>query len=61
MGTAPASYTWACLIPALRRCAQLNRNLVIGGSVVLFHIAALWALQSGLLRRAVEIVVPVAS
>ena len=38
---------------------QLNRNLVIGGSVVLFHVAALWALQSGLLRRAVEIVVPV--
>lgn len=39
---------------------QLNRNIVIGGSVVLFHIAALWALQSGLLRRAVEVVVPVA-
>jgi periplasmic protein TonB len=39
---------------------QLNRNLVIGGSVVLFHVAALWALQSGLLRRAVEIVVPIA-
>jgi protein TonB len=39
---------------------QLNRNIVIGGSVVLFHVAALWALQSGLLRRAVEIVVPVA-
>src|SRR6478752_3580626 len=38
---------------------QLNRNLVIAGSVVLFHIAALWALQRGLLRRAVEIVVPV--
>ena len=46
--------------PFLRRCAQLNRNLVIAGSVVLFHVAALWALQSGLLRRAVEIVVPVA-
>lgn len=39
---------------------QLNRNIVIGGSVVLFHVAAIWALQSGLLRRAVEIVVPVA-
>jgi periplasmic protein TonB len=39
---------------------QFNRNLVIGGSVVLFHIAALWALQSGLLRRAVEIIVPIA-
>jgi periplasmic protein TonB len=39
---------------------QFNRNLVIGGSVVLFHIVALWALQSGLLRRAVEIIVPIA-
>ena len=39
---------------------QFNRNLVIGGSVVLFHVAALWALQSGLLRRAVEIIVPIA-
>jgi periplasmic protein TonB len=39
---------------------QFNRNLFIGGSVVLFHVAALWALQSGLLRRAVEVVVPVA-
>jgi periplasmic protein TonB len=38
---------------------NLNRNLAIAGSVVLFHIAALWALQTGLLRRAVEIVVPV--
>lgn len=36
----------------------INRNLVIAGSVVLFHVAALWALQSGLLRRAVEIIVP---
>jgi protein TonB len=39
---------------------QLNRNLVIGGSVVLFHVVALWALQSGLARRVVEIVVPIA-
>ena len=38
---------------------QLNRNIFIGGSVVLFHIAAIWALQSGLLRRVVEVVVPV--
>ncbi|MBA3772279.1 MAG: energy transducer TonB [Ramlibacter sp.] len=36
-----------------------SRNIVIGGTVVLLHVAALWALQSGLLRRAVEIVVPV--
>jgi periplasmic protein TonB len=38
---------------------RLNRNIAIAGSVVLFHVAALWALQTGLLRRTVEIVVPV--
>jgi len=37
----------------------LSRNAVIAGGVVLFHVAALWALQSGLLRRAAEVVVPV--
>ncbi|MBX3586993.1 MAG: energy transducer TonB [Ramlibacter sp.] len=36
----------------------LSRNAVIAVSVVLFHVAALWALQSGLLRRAVEVIVP---
>lgn len=36
----------------------MNRRLVIAVNVALFHLAALWALQSGLLRRAVEIVVP---
>ncbi len=36
----------------------MNRNLVIAGSVVVFHVALLWALQTGLLRRAVEVVVP---
>lgn len=35
-----------------------QRNLLIAGGVVLFHVAALWALQSGLLRRTVEMVVP---
>ncbi|HSH92452.1 MAG TPA: energy transducer TonB [Ramlibacter sp.] len=38
---------------------RLNRNFAITGSVVLFHIAALWALQNGLLRRAMEVIVPV--
>jgi protein TonB len=38
----------------------MNRRLVIAVNVMLFHLAALWALQSGLLRRAVEIVVPAA-
>jgi len=36
-----------------------SRNVVIAGGVVLFHVAALWALQSGLLRRAAEVVIPV--
>ena len=36
----------------------MNRRLVIAASVVLFHMAALWALQSGLLQRAVEVIVP---
>ena len=38
---------------------QVSRNAVIAGGVVLFHVAALWALQSGLVRRAVEAIVPV--
>ena len=37
----------------------LSRNAVIAGGVVLAHLAALWALQSGLLRRAAEVVIPV--
>ena len=36
----------------------MNRNLVIAALVVVFHVAALWTMQSGLLRRVVEIVVP---
>ena len=36
----------------------VNRNTLIAASVVLFHVAALWALQTGLLRRAVEVIVP---
>ena len=38
---------------------RLSRNYVIAGSVLLFHAAALWALQTGLVRRAVELIVPV--
>jgi protein TonB len=56
---APPSYTMALPASSHPPVRQLNRNIVIGGSVVLFHVAALWALQSGLLRRAVEVVVPV--
>ena len=36
-----------------------SRTPVIITSVVLFHIAALWALHAGLLQRVVEVVVPV--
>ena len=36
-----------------------NRNVVIASSVLLFHALAIWALQTGLLMRAVEIIVPV--
>lgn len=36
-----------------------SRNAVVAGGVVLLHVAALWALQSGLLRRAAEVIVPV--
>ena len=36
-----------------------NRNVVIAGAVLMFHALAIWALQTGLLMRAVEIIVPV--
>ncbi len=36
----------------------LSRNTVIVGSVVLFHVAAIWALQSGLVREAAQAIVP---
>lgn len=37
----------------------VNRNMLIVASVLLFHAAALWALNAGLLRRVIEVVVPV--
>jgi protein TonB len=36
----------------------MNRNIIVAFSVVVLHIAALWAMQTGLLRRAVEVFVP---
>ncbi len=36
----------------------ISRNIVIAASVVVFHVAVLWAMQNGLLRRAAEVVVP---
>lgn len=38
---------------------RLSRNVMIAGGVVLLHVLALWALQTGLLRRAVAVFVPV--
>lgn len=37
---------------------RLPRNITITVSVVLLHLLALWALQSGLLRRSVEQITP---
>jgi protein TonB len=37
----------------------VSRNVVIVASVLLFHGAALWALQAGLIQRVVEVLVPV--
>ena len=42
----------------MSRISAARRNTLIAASVVLFHVAALWALQTGLLRRAVEVIVP---
>lgn len=36
----------------------ISRNIVIAVSVVVFHVAVLWAMQNGLLRRAAEHVIP---
>ena len=41
------------------RMPRVSRNAAIGTTVVLLHVAAIWGLHSGLLRRAAEVVVPV--
>jgi protein TonB len=43
----------------LHRQFMNPRTLAIVSSVVMFHIAALWAMHTGLLQRVVEVVVPV--
>src|SRR4051812_8270659 len=45
--------------PPRSAAPALSRNVVIAGSVVVFHLAALWALQQGLIQRAIEVIVPV--
>lgn len=37
----------------------LRRRLTVVGAVIGLHVLAVWALQTGLLRRAVELVIPV--
>jgi protein TonB len=46
--------------PMLAPVNLQRRNALIVGIVLALHVLGLWALQSGLLRRAVEIIVPVA-
>lgn len=41
------------------RMPRVSRNVAVAGSVVALHVAVLWAMNAGLLRRVVEIVVPV--
>lgn len=36
----------------------MSRNLLIASGVIVFHGVALWAMQSGLLKRTVELIVP---
>ena len=45
-------------VPSPAPAPIVGRNAAIVGSVVLMHGVALWALNSGLLQRAVEVVVP---
>jgi protein TonB len=40
------------------RGMPLSRNALIAAAVVLLHVAFIWALQSGLLMRAAEVVIP---
>ena len=42
-----------------RKGMQLSRNAIIALAVVALHVGFIWVLQSGLLMRAVEIIVPV--
>jgi protein TonB len=36
-----------------------HRNVIIASSVLAFHVLAIWALQTGLIMRVVEVIVPV--
>jgi protein TonB len=45
-------------IPVSNRLQALSRNATIVSSVIALHVLVLWALQTGLLRRVAEAVVP---
>jgi protein TonB len=50
----PFGAVWHSALPF-----RMDRRLLIVTAVVGFHLLGLWALQAGLLRRAVELVIPV--
>ena len=52
------SYPSAMTEPVPSLWNPLSRNASIGAAVVAFHVALIWALQSGLLLRAAELVIP---
>lgn len=58
MNASAISRSDALLPPTTAVRLPISRNIVIAVSVVVFHVAVLWAMQNGLLRRAVEHVVP---
>jgi protein TonB len=58
VGGSPPLPAFPPAAPAAPAAPRMNRNVAIAGGVVAFHVAALWALQTGLIQRAVEIVVP---
>ena len=57
MGPLAPAPVGAAIRPRLTRL--MDRRLLIVTAVVGFHLLGLWALQAGLLRRAVELVIPV--
>jgi len=57
LARANPALNFPALLDAMPR--RLNRRVAIVLSVLGLHVLAVWALQSGLLRRAMEIVIPV--
>lgn len=57
--SAPTQAVEETKVTSWRQTPVMQRPLVIGSIVLLLHVALLWALQSGLMRRAAEVVVPV--